>query len=419
MANGKDKSRRVVVVGAGIAGVSSAIWLQREGCEVVLIDRLDPGEGASYGNAGVLASCSIVPVTTPGLALKAPSLAMRRDSPVFMIWRRLPVIAPWLVRYLLHANDGDTRRIAAGLAEIVGDSVRQHFALSEGTLAERWLQRSSYAFAYETREAFQADEYVWKLRRSAGMIPTVVEGPEVRDIAPELSERTQVLAIMGDHGFVRNPGQYVKDLASAFADSGGTVVKSAVRDFDLGSGRVRAVESGAGSFACDAAVIAAGVWSGSLMKKLGLRIPVESERGYHVLFRNPSVKPKFPIMIAAGKFVATPMEAGLRCAGVVEFGGIGELPTAAPLEFIRRKVGEAFPGLTWDDCDEWLGHRPAPCDSLPLIGEVGQTGVFTAFGHHHIGLTGGPKTGRTVARLITGGDPELNVTTFSPNRFRK
>ena len=123
------KSDRIVVIGAGIAGVSSAIWLQREACEVVLVDPLDPGEGASFGNAGILAVSSVVPVTTPGLALKAPGYALNPDSPLFVIWRRLPFFAPWLVRYLLHANDKDTRRITSGLADIVCDSVEQHAAL--------------------------------------------------------------------------------------------------------------------------------------------------------------------------------------------------------------------------------------------------------------------------------------------------
>ncbi len=414
----KGRSERVVVIGAGIAGVSAAIWLQREGCEVVLVDRLDPGEGASFGNAGVLAVSAVVPVTTPGLAMKAPFHALNPDSPLFVVWRRLPLFAPWLLRYLLHANDKDTRRIASGLADIVCDSVEQHAAIAVGTGAEKWLRDSDYVFAYKSRAEFERDRYVWSLRREAGLTPEIVEGGAVREVQPALGPRTQLLAVLRNHGYVRSPSRYVKDLAAHFIDQGGAFRKTQVRRIGLSGGRVRSVDTDYGGIACETAVIAAGVWSGDLLQSIGLKIPVQSERGYHLHFKNPSFEFAGPIMVAAGKFVATPMEDGIRCAGVLEFGGLGQPPSTAPLAFIRRKATEVFPNLQWDSEEQWSGHRPAPCDSLPLIGEAASTRVFMAFGHHHIGLTGGPKTGRIVARLVAGGDPGLDASVFSPNRFR-
>lgn len=414
----KRHSDRVVVIGAGIAGVSAAVWLQRNGCEVVLVDRLDPGEGASFGNAGLLAVSSVAPVTTPGLALKAPGYALKPDSPLFVIWRRMPMIAPWLVRYLLHANDRDTRRIASGLADIVCDSVEQHSAIAAGTGAEKWLRDSDCVYAYRSRAEFERDSYVWSLRREAGQTPEIVEGDAVREAQPELGPGTQLLAVLRNHGYVRSPGRYVKDLAAHFLDRGGVFRKTQVRGIGLSGGRVRSVDTEDGGISCGTAVVAAGVWSGDLLRTIGLKIPVQSERGYHLLFKNPSIELSCPIMVAAGKFAATPMEDGIRSAGVLEFGGLGQPPSAAPLAFIRRKTRETFPNLRWDSEVQWSGHRPAPCDSLPLIGEAGSTRVFMAFGHHHIGLTGGPKTGRIVARLVTGSDPGLDASVFSPNRFR-
>ncbi len=412
-------NQRISVIGAGIAGVSTALWLQRKDCDVTLIDRQEPGEGASFGNAGVLASCSVVPVTTPGLATKAPGMLLRKDSPLFLIWSRLPLMAPWIVRYFLHANDRDTRRISAGIAAIVTDSLQQHKDLATGTIAERWIRPSDYVFAYHSRAAFDSDNYVWSLRREAGMIPTILEGREILDLVPELGSDTRILAVMNGHGFVKNPGQYVKDLAETFVQAGGRRITTGFRDFDFSGDSVRAIETESGSIECDAAVIAAGVWSGQLMRKLGLRIPLESERGYHILFRNPSIRLTQPIYVAAGKFVATPMEHGLRCAGVIEFGGIQQKPSRQPFTFIRKQAKKAFPKLSWDEEEEWMGHRPAPCDSLPLIGEIGNTGIYTAFGHHHIGLTGGPKTGRLVAQLVMGSDPLVDPAPYSPNRFRR
>ncbi len=410
-------SKPVIVIGAGIAGVSAAIWLQREGRDVMLIDSHSPGEGASFGNAGVLAACSVVPVTTPGLAAKIPAYAFDRDSPLFVLWRRLPFFAPWLLRYLLHANDKDTRRAAAGLADIVCDAVSQHRDLAAGTPAEKWLRDSCYLFAYSDRAAYEKDGYVWSLRREAGLAPEEIEGDAVTGIEPALGPGIRFLALLRNHGLVRNPGQYVKDLASGFADAGGRFKKIRVSGLDLAGGRLRAVITDDGEIECDAAVVAAGVWSRGLLRKTGISIPMQSERGYHINFRNPSVQPRDPVMVAAGKFVASPMENGLRCAGILEFGGLGQPPSPAPLDLIRRMTREAFPGLTWDSEEHWSGHRPALVDSLPLIGEIGNSRLFLAFGHHHIGLTGSPKSGRIVARLVAGRDPGTDTRPFDPNRF--
>lgn len=151
--------------------------------------------------------------------------------------------------------------------------------------------------------------------------------------------------------------------------------------------------------------------------KLGLDVPLESERGYHVIFEAATGGPRAPVMVAAGKFVATPMADGLRCAGMVEFGGLDAAASKAPLALLRRKVRAAFPNLVAANEVEWLGHRPAPAASLPLIGETGLSGVFAAFGHHHIGLTAGPKTGRLVADMMLHRQPAIDMTPYDPKRF--
>jgi len=155
------------------------------------------------------------------------------------------------------------------------------------------------------------------------------------------------------------------------------------------------------------------------MGKLGLNVPLEAERGYHIVYRNPTQRPNAPMMVTTGKFVATPTDEGLRCAGIVEFGGLKDEKSKAALRLMRKKVSEVFPQMTATVEEEWLGFRPAPCDSLPLVGEVGSTGIFTAFGHHHIGLTGGPKTGRMIAQMITGDTMNVDATPFAPDRFAK
>ena len=406
-----------VVIGAGIVGVSTAIWLRRAGVEVTVIDRGAPGTGTSHGNAGVLASCAMVPVTGPGLMRKAPGMLLDRDFPLFLRWSYLPRLLPWLRKYLAVANDADTRRIAKGLTTITGDSVEQHKSLCDELGLGNWVSESEYCFAYNSRAAFEAEHYVWALRKEAGFEPRLIEGAQVHDYEPALGPQINTLAVMKDHGFIRSPGGYVQALAKAFEGMGGKIMQAEVKDFDLSGGQVRGVQTTEGTIPCDDLVLATGVWSKPLMKKLGLNIPLEAERGYHIVFEDASGGPARPTMIASGKFVATPMEQGLRCAGIVELGGLEAGPSDAPLALLRRQAKAAFPGLKAKNEIEWLGHRPAPSDSLPLIGEVGNSRVFTAFGHHHIGLTGGPKTGRLVAGLITGQAPNTDLTAYHPQRF--
>lgn len=416
---GSNSASHCVVIGAGIVGVSAALWLSRAGRRVTLVDRLPPGEGTSHGNAGVLAACSMVPVTGPGLAGKAPRLLLDKDFPLFLRWSYLPRLLPWLWQYLSYANDADTRRIAEQLTLIVGDSVEQHQDLAGNTQADRWLVPSDYQFAYRTQADFDADQYVWSLRAQNGFVPEIVRGAQVQEKEPALGKEIGLLAVMKEHGHIRSPGEYVKSLAAVFEQGGGKTLQATVRDIALVDGSVRSVETDQGSLDCDCVVIASGVWSGALCKKFDLRVPMESERGYHVIFKNPSKIVSAPTMIASGKFVATPMHDGLRCAGIVELGGLQAGPSSQPIELLMRHVNRTFPDLEYTDKIEWLGHRPAPADSLPFIGQIGTTSVYTGFGHHHIGLTGGPKTGRLLAELICGERQPGDLAAFRPDRFSR
>ncbi|MFT6090778.1 NAD(P)/FAD-dependent oxidoreductase [Sulfitobacter sp.] len=409
--------RHVAVIGAGIVGVSAAIWLQRAGAKVTIIDRAGPGTGTSHGNAGVLAASGVAPVTGPGLLRKAPFMLLDRDVPLYLRLTYLPRLMPWLVKYMGYANDTDTRRISAALAPIVSDSVEQHKSLTADLGLSDWVTDSDYVFAYRQRTDFDAEAYTWALRAQAGFVPQLIEGAAVHDYEPALGSEITCLATLKDHGFIRDPGGYVAALAQAFEQAGGTIMQAEVKDFDLTDGTVTAVQTTQGAVACDDIVLATGVWSKPLMAKLGLNVPLESERGYHVIFENATGGPSRPVMIASGKFVATPMAQGVRCAGILEFGGLEAGPSKAPLALLRRQAKAAFPHLKAANEIEWLGHRPAPSDSLPLIGQVGTSRVYTAFGHHHIGLTGGPKTGRLIAGMIMDQPTNTDMKPYHPQRF--
>ena len=410
--------KTVAIIGAGIVGVSTAIWLQRDGHKVILIDKAGPAEGTSYGNGGVLASCACVPVTGPGLIKKAPKMALDPNQPLFLKWSYLPKLAPWLYKYLSHANAADTKRIAEAVVGIVGDSLADHQALASGTGAEGYIRPSDYLYVYNDRAQFEGDAFSWDIRKSHGFEWDELEGQAFRDYDGIFAPHLNMAVRMGNHGRIADPGAYVKALAAHVTAQGGQFVKAQVEDVALEQGRVTGVKAGGEVIDCDACVVATGIWSGPLAKKLGVKVPLESERGYHLELWEPSFMPKAPVMVASGKFVATPMDGRLRLAGVVEFGGLKAPPSKAPLELLRRNIKAALPGLTWKREEEWMGHRPAPADSIPVIGEVpGAKGAYLGFGHHHIGLTGGPKTGRLLAQMIAGKKPNIDVGVYSPARY--
>lgn len=409
----------VVIVGAGIVGLATAIWLQRAGRQVTVVDKLGPGGGASFGNGGILASCSVVPVTVPGLWKKAPRMAMDPGQPLFLRWSYLPRLAPWLVRYLANGTAERTRATARALAQITAGSLQAHQDLAEGTGAEGYVRPSDYLFLYRDRAHFEGDAFGWGLRAEAGYRWDLLDRAGITAADPAFGPEIGYAARLGGHGYISDPGAYVARLADHVARSGGRFLKAEVTDIAQEGGRVTGVIAGAERIATDAVVLTAGAWSGPLARRMGVRVPLESERGYHLDLWNPTVTLRGPVMVAGGKFVMTPMEGRLRLAGVVEFGGLDAPPSRAPFALLLKNARAALPGLGYDRAEEWMGHRPAPADSIPLIGAApGLAGAWMGFGHHHIGMTAGPATGRLLAGLINGARPNIDLAPYAPRRFQ-
>lgn len=413
-----DTKKKIAIIGSGIVGVSTAIWLQREGHEVILIDKKGPAEGTSHGNGGVLAACSVIPVTVPGLMAKAPRMLLDPNQPLFLKWGYVPKLLPWLRSYLSNATADAVRRRAAAMTPILGDSLADHQALAAGTGAEKWITPCDYVFVYRDRAHYEGDSFGWGVRRENGFHWDELEGDVWRAYEPSFGPGFGFGARFGDHGRITDPGRYVKDLAEHAVRNGARLLIGDVTDLVRENGRVTGLRVSGETVDCDAAVLATGAWSGGLATTLGLKVPLESERGYHLELWEPSIMPKAALMIASGKFVATPMDGRIRLAGIVEFGGLDATASRAPFRLLERNIRAAFPGITWKETVEWMGHRPSIADSIPVIGEVpGLSGAFAGFGHDHVGLTGGPKTGRLLAQLISGRQPNIDLTPYSPARF--
>ena len=410
--------KTIIVIGAGIVGVSTAIWLQRSGFKVTIIDQKGPATGASHGNAGILAASSIIPVPNPSLIKKLPFYLLSKDSPVFFKMSYLPQMFPFLMSYLSKSNLREVNKYAERMTPLIFDTVCQHKSLAKGTGAEKFISYQDYCFGYETEKNFLNDKKVWKLRQKHGLPFEVVNGNEFSNFDPFYKDLFDVIVKCKNHGKINDPGLYVKTLCDHFLSQGGELIISKVNDISSKNLNDAIVKIESDSLIANKIVVATGAWSKKILKKFKIKMPLESERGYHVEYVEPNFYPKVPMMLTSKKFVITPMDGRIRVAGLVEFAGLKTLKRKPPLNLLKNNIKDLFPNLKYKEKIEWLGHRPALVDSLPMLGYLDKNKqILVAFGHQHLGLTAGAKTGRIVSDLIIGNDIKLKISNYRPNRF--
>lgn len=408
----------VIVVGGGMVGIATAIWSLREGNKVTLIDKALPEDRASFGNAGVLASASVLPVTMPGLLTKLPKMVLSRTEPIFLRWLYLPRMALWAMRYLSHATASEVRRISAALYPIIGNSLEDHLALSQGTSAANFIKPSEFGVLYKNRATFEKDSFGWGIRSKLGFTWSEHEGPARDTYDPIFDKGLGFLATLKGHGQITDPGAYMEALRSHFVTAGGQILPVEVTDITHQNGQATGVVTDQGPVKADRIAITAGAWSPLLTAKLGVKIPVEAETGYHIEFWNPSFMPRVPTLVPSKKLIFSPMQGRLRVAGAVEFGGLKNKGQDKVFDLLKAATKDVLPDLTYAEETRWVGHRPAPTDSVPIIDELSSVkGVFLGFGHQHVGLTGSARTGQLLAQLISGKQPNIDLKPYSAKRF--
>jgi D-amino-acid dehydrogenase len=413
------ESKEITIIGAGIIGIACAINLQNLGFSVTVIDKNKPGEGCSFGNAGVIAPCAMVPVNTPGFLKAVPSMLLDPLGPLSFSWKYLPKMLPWLFSYLKYSHASKSEQIVDSLAAITVHSLEEHKALAGSGKAAHLIHSSPYLYLYESEADLAKEEYAWDLRKSRGISACVLKGNQVQQFDPAIDSRYKCAVVMKDgHGFTSDPSKLVKALASDFQDKGGKIIQATVQTIKVVNHKPESLVTNVGTLPFQRLVIAAGAFSAKFADQLGEHVPLEAERGYHITVKNPGVTLRYPMMNSFGKFVITPMEAGLRFAGLVEFGGLGDNPNFNLTKRLLKHAKKMFPDIDLNTYTEWMGHRPALPDSLPIIGQSSNfNNTFYAFGHHHIGLTAGPKTGRILAELIVGQTPSIDLSPYSIRRF--
>ena len=415
-------AKRVGVIGAGMVGVCAASYLQRDGHSVFIVEAGEPGHGASFGNAGAFNASSVTPMSMPGVMWNVPRWVFDPMGPLSLRWSYLPMIAPWLIRFIRAGTPEKIRAQARALRPLVGATLDALAPLVRDAGAGDLVHRLGHLYVYRSSAGLEKDRLAWELRRENGVEVDEFDADELRQLEPALSREYAHGVLVRENGHTSNPLGLVQRLLDQFLRLGGELVHARAAGFRLDGSRVVAVHTDAGELAADAAVVCAGAWSKPLAASLGDRIPLETERGYHLMIRDPEIMPRIPTADADGKFVATPMDTGLRFAGTVELAGL-----TAPADWRRARIlleqgRRMLPGLAADPPEErislWMGHRPSLPDSLPALGPSRVSpDVIYAFGHGHIGMTAAPMTGKVVADLVACRPPSIDILPFAPSRF--
>jgi len=354
----------------------------------------------------------------PGLMRQVPGWLLRRDGPLTIRWRHLHRLAPWLWRFVNTGSVASVEAAARALSALHSPSLDLHRELAARAGVPELVKGCDYLHVYTDSQPDRLDSLDNRLRQEHGASLELLDGAALRDVEPALSPRyVQAVRIL-DQGFAANPSRLVAAYANAFAEAGGRVHQAEVTGFERASRRVISVKTAAGNLDASAVVIAAGPWSTRLTAMLGIKLPLEAERGYHVTLPEPGISISNTIMETGDKFVATPMETGLRLAGTVELASVDAPPDYRRADLILEKGRRMFPELAPTEINKWMGRRPSMPDGLPVIGPApGHDNVFLAFGHAHTGMIGGPNTGRVIAGMVTGQPLNLDPRPFRAERF--
>lgn len=416
-ASGSDGAATVAVIGAGIVGLSVATYLQRAGRAVTVYDPGGPGAGASYGNAGLISPDSCLPVAMPGSLAKLPRWLTDRNGPLAIDPAQLPRSAGWLLRLIKASSRPSVRRIAAAmraLHETGFDTYRD--MLGPEVFAD--LIRITGHVQIWSEAGDDVDPFIREIWDANG-IETERLGPdELKQLLPDVEAGGAGGLLLPKNGMTVNPLRLVRTIHERFIGAGGSFLGERAMKIVPEGGRSWRVISNWGDRRFDETVVAAGAWSRKLIEPLGLRPPLDTERGYHATIETPGVDLRIPFLHKGLGFGATPMEHGLRLAGTVEIAGLDKAPNERRAGIVLQHAKRLLPKLETADARIWMGFRPSMPDSLPVIDEApGYPGLFLAFGHSHFGMTSGPVTGRALAARIVGGAPHIDLSPYALSRF--
>lgn len=413
--------QKVVVVGGGIVGLSCAYFARQEGFDVTVVDP-DVAEGrASFGNAGVLALSEKLPLATVELLLSLPKMMISGNSPLSIRWNYLPTLFPWMVRFALASAPGNVRRATRNLHALMSGALDSHLELSSAAGVGNMLEKTGWIKAWEKAPA-DASSKEREILAQLNVDMRDLSTAEISDLAPGFAGVFEAATLYRDCFRVASPGRYVESIEHACANLGVTFVRQKVTGFRFEDDVVKGVflEGTPGKIDADFFVVAGGAWSKNLAQMLGDCVPLDTERGYHLMLDVGETKLlRAPLLWQEKSIVLTQMEDGLRMTSSVEFAGLDAPARFDNIERTFASVQSTVPSLAQTPVtSRWLGFRPSVPDSVPVIGRSAKHhNCIHAFGHGHLGLTLGPVTGKLVAGQLAGKPIDIDVQPFSPSRF--
>ncbi|MEH6630617.1 MAG: FAD-binding oxidoreductase [Halopseudomonas aestusnigri] len=419
MPNGLNvKKYDVAVVGSGMVGISCALWLQKSGRSVCLIDRNPPGESTASGSACTFADYACIPINSPSLPLKIPAMLLSKNSPLAIKWNYIHKMVPWLGQFLANCRPKRVAHIIDALAVILSNAESGLMPLIEDAGATDLIQRRGCLYLFNTVKGYDAAGSDILARIERGVSLREISAGEIHDLEPSL-EQVFHKGVFYDNAFqFLFPGKLIERFTEHFVKQGGIFLSENVRAIESSGTEDVSIRGDTEQILADKVVVAAGAHALDLLPSLSGKIPLDTERGYHVMLSANKAALNRPVGWAEKGFYMTPLDDQIRIAGTVELGGLQEEYTEHLLNYMENTAKEILPGLGGRE-SSWLGFRPSMPDALPVIGPSPQDkNIILAFGHQHVGLTLGGITGKIVSSIVEGKNAPFDISAYSPQRFQ-
>ena len=407
-----------VVIGAGIIGTAIAHDLQKRGRQVVLVDRDSPGRGASFGNMASIAVTEFMPASRPSVWRQIPGWMLDPEGPVRVRPSYMPKMVPWFLRFIAASRPSKLRELEAQGAVLCARSLKDTQALLRETGLEGEISEEGCLSLYTDEAEFKADREHIEILERFGFPYEVMGRQAIKALEPELSDKIGLAVLFPQNRSMKDPYKLVLALAERFTAMAGRIEQGEVTGFVRNDSIREVVLKDGRRLHADEVVICAGAFSAKLAAQLGEPIPLETERGYHTQIMAPGISMKHSIIWPARAFMVTPTAGGIRVGGTVEMAGLDAAPDYRRSKVTVKRAKEALPNLQCENFTEWMGHRPALPDSVPILSASAKTrGVFYATGHGHLGLTYAATTAKLMGELVTGAKSAVDLGPYRINRF--
>jgi len=408
--------KSIAVIGAGIIGICSAYFLQKSGFKVTLIDHNKPGTMTSYGHACTFADYACIPVNSPTIFKDLPSLLLKQNGPLAVDFKYILKNLPWALSFLKNCSKDKVEYIASSLANFLSHSRLSYDQLFEEVDVSQYINNNETLYLYKTEKEFQAAKYSIDLRIKNNVKIKKLNASEIHEIEPNIAQVYFCGLIFEGSRHTINPIKVSEKIFESFLQNGGSYINKKITLINNAVNGIT-ITSENNTFDFDKIIISAGSWSKELALMIGDKFPLDTERGYHVLFDSEKKLINRPVGWSQSGFYLIQIEEGIRAAGTVEIAGLQKNPNPKRLKMIETEARRIIPALGKVK-STWLGFRPTLPDSLPVIGQSPKdNNVYYAFGHQHIGWTLGAVTGKAITELVNNRNPNFDLSSFNPNRF--